>query len=75
MSSTESTFQQIRDGFLRFAKNHYDQIEKLPDRDLEELLHRAEELLNAEDFSMRVAAEIVRAGARLEMDLRTMWKG
>ena len=47
-----------------------DEMSVLPSPELVDLLHRAEELMTNEDYSTRVAAEIVRCAATLILEER-----
>ena len=66
----ESRFQNIRDNFLLLFRAERERMADLSDSEFQELLHRAEELTSSESFSMRAAAEIIRAGATLILEER-----
>jgi hypothetical protein len=67
----EATLNKIRDSFLKFIARRHEELAKLSTQELSEIVHRADELKYAEDFSVRVAAEIAGVGAQLELDRRS----
>lgn len=66
----ESRIKSVRDRFMALYASERDAMSKLPKADLVELLHRAEELTSAEEFSVRAAAEIVRCAAAMIIEER-----
>jgi len=51
----------VRAEFLKTYEAQAARLKEKSRRELEDLLHEAEELLHADDFSVRVAAEVNRA--------------
>jgi|GEM_PF-3802146 hypothetical protein len=66
----ESRIKSIRESFMALYAVERKAMEQLPSSELGELLHRAEELTSAEEFSVRAAAEIVRCAATMIIEER-----
>lgn len=66
----EARIKSVREKFMSLYASEREAMTALPKADLVELLHRAEELTSAEEFSVRVAAEIVRCAATMIIEER-----
>ena len=66
----ESRIKSVRDKFVSLYASEREAMSALPESELDELLHRAEELTSAQEFSVRAAAEIVRCSATMIIEER-----
>ena len=66
----EARIKSVRDAFMALYASERDAMAILSTSELDELLHRADELTSAEEFSVRAAAEIVRCAATLIIEER-----
>jgi hypothetical protein len=66
----ESRIKSVREKFMALYASEREAMFTLPESELGELLHRAEELTSAQEFSVRAAAEIVRRAATMILEER-----
>lgn len=68
MSEIENTADQI----MSFARRMEQSLGNKSDQELNDLEHRSSELKLSENFSVRVAAEIINAGCKLNLEKRKL---
>ena len=61
---------KIQEQLLALYRANRRELEQLPEPDLRELLHQAEDLRNSQTFTERTAAEIVRTCCELILEER-----
>ena len=66
----EARINSIQDKFLALFQSEREAIAKLPTSEIIDLQHRAVELSNHDDYSLRVASEIIRASCILILENR-----